>query len=271
SMTSESSEYDSDDYDSDSESSEISGSHGVMDEQQLASIGSDSSVDSLLALGLDSADLVARSTISAIVDSNASSSDVTPSSDFASPETSATPSSSLTSTTSPLSLLSSSDDVVADGAPVIIAAGNNGINRKKRAEEPESAIEATHTTTTSKPPAASSTHNSEHSELGDLETEPESGNESDNDVDIDKQRESYYNSIIAMPTSELTQEDIEEAQKYGGYTGGLVGKLCDTYVSNLKSRIPLMLTLIAAWFTIAIFGLAHVARDYSRISKMNLQ
>ncbi|KAJ1730445.1 plasma membrane fusion protein prm1 [Coemansia sp. Benny D160-2] len=271
SMTSESSEYDSDDYDSDSESSEISGSHGVMDEQQLASIGSDSSVDSLLALGLDPADLVARSTISAIVDSNASSSDVTPSSDFASPETSATPSSSLTSTTSPSPLLSSSDVVVADGAPVIIAAGNNGINRKKRAEEPESASEATHTTTTSKPPAASSTHNSEHSELGDLETEPESGNESDNDVDIDKQRESYYNSIIAMPTSELTQEDIEEAQKYGGYTGGLVGKLCDTYVSNLKSRIPLMLTLIAAWFTIAIFGLAHVARDYSRISKMNLQ
>ncbi|KAJ2617245.1 plasma membrane fusion protein prm1 [Coemansia sp. RSA 1804] len=261
SMTSESSEYDSDDYDSDSESSEISGSHGVMDEQQLASIGSDSSVDSLLALGLDPADLVARSTISAIVDSNASSSDATPSSDFASLETLATP----------LSLLSSSDDVVANGAPVIIAAGNNGINRKKRAEEPESASEATHTSTTSKPPAASSTHESEHSELGDLETEPESGNESDDDVDIDKQRESYYNSIIAMPTSELTQEDIEEAQKYGGYTGGLVGKLCDTYVSNLKSRIPLMLTLIAAWFTIAIFGLAHVARDYSRISKMNLQ
>ncbi|KAJ2557835.1 hypothetical protein EV175_001112, partial [Coemansia sp. RSA 1933] len=167
------------------------------------------------------------------------------------------------------------DANTGDSAPSIIAAGNNGLNRK-RDNTPEEASDSS-----SESPTESSSQSSHSSsstnisstktsssgadmgaELGDLDSEAN---------DIDAERESYYDSLNAVPTSELTQQEVEDAQKYGGYTGGLVGKLCDTYVNSLKSRIPLYLTLVGVWVVIAIFGLVHVARDYSKISKMEMR
>ncbi|KAJ2866673.1 plasma membrane fusion protein prm1 [Coemansia aciculifera] len=70
-------------------------------------------------------------------------------------------------------------------------------------------------------------------------------------------------------TSELTREEVTGAQRYDGYTGGLLNTLCDNYIARLKSRIPLMVALMATWIVIVILGLVNVARNYHRIKREN--
>ncbi|KAJ2355132.1 plasma membrane fusion protein prm1, partial [Coemansia erecta] len=74
-----------------------------------------------------------------------------------------------------------------------------------------------------------------------------------------------------VATSELSREEVEAAQDFNGYTGGVIGKLCDLYVDNLKGGIPTMIALMLVWVVIAIFGGIKVARDYAYIRKHNLQ
>ncbi|KAJ2744051.1 plasma membrane fusion protein prm1 [Coemansia sp. BCRC 34301] len=73
------------------------------------------------------------------------------------------------------------------------------------------------------------------------------------------------------PTSELTREEVEGAQRYDGYTGGILNKLCDAYITRLRDRIPLMVALMASWVIVVILGLVNVARNYRRIKRENLQ
>ncbi|KAJ2478690.1 plasma membrane fusion protein prm1 [Coemansia sp. RSA 2131] len=89
----------------------------------------------------------------------------------------------------------------------------------------------------------------------------------------------YYISEIDMvvgseepvATSELSREEVEDAQDFNGYTGGAIGKLCDMYINDLKGDIPMMIALMLVWVIIAIVGAVKVAKDYSYIKKHNLR
>ncbi|KAJ2147711.1 plasma membrane fusion protein prm1 [Coemansia sp. RSA 353] len=89
----------------------------------------------------------------------------------------------------------------------------------------------------------------------------------------------YYISEIDMvigseepvATSELSREEVEDAQDFNGYTGGAIGKLCDMYINNLMGGIPMMIALMLVWVIIAIVGAVKVAKDYSHIKKHNLR
>ncbi|KAJ2459705.1 plasma membrane fusion protein prm1 [Coemansia sp. RSA 2424] len=72
------------------------------------------------------------------------------------------------------------------------------------------------------------------------------------------------------PTSELTREEVEGAQRYDGYTGGILNKLCDAYIQRLRDRIPLMVALMASWLIIVLLGLVNLARRHRRIKRDNL-
>ncbi|KAJ2313933.1 plasma membrane fusion protein prm1, partial [Coemansia sp. RSA 2704] len=64
-------------------------------------------------------------------------------------------------------------------------------------------------------------------ELGDLEDESSS-------LYFISEIDSVLGTESDVETSDLSREDVEDAQDFNGYTGGLVGKLCDMYVSDLK-------------------------------------
>ncbi|KAJ2043305.1 plasma membrane fusion protein prm1 [Coemansia sp. RSA 922] len=97
------------------------------------------------------------------------------------------------------------------------------------------------------------------SELGPLSSESGGSSNVDPDASLTK-----YGT---KPTSELTREEVSGAQRYDGYTGGLLNTLCDNYIARLKSRIPLMVALMATWIVIVILGLTNVARHYHRIKR----
>ncbi|KAJ1894797.1 plasma membrane fusion protein prm1 [Kickxella alabastrina] len=88
--------------------------------------------------------------------------------------------------------------------------------------------------------------------------------------DLEDESSLYSYDYDTLPDS-LTKEEIVSAQKYGGYTGGLVGNLCDSYVASLKRQIPLMMALISVWFIIALVGLVHVFSDYRKIKRYNMR
>ncbi|KAJ2787597.1 plasma membrane fusion protein prm1 [Coemansia linderi] len=73
----------------------------------------------------------------------------------------------------------------------------------------------------------------------------------------------------SKPTSNLTREEVEGAQRYDGYTGGMLNTLCDQYIARLESRIPLMIALMATWIVIVIMGLINVARNHHRIKRVD--
>ncbi|KAJ2834845.1 plasma membrane fusion protein prm1 [Coemansia furcata] len=86
----------------------------------------------------------------------------------------------------------------------------------------------------------------------------------------------YYSSVDpyasltmygSKPTANLTREEVEDAQRFGGYTGGVLSTLCDSYISRLKGRIPLMVALMASWIVILLLGLTNVARHYHRLKR----
>ncbi|KAJ2000506.1 plasma membrane fusion protein prm1 [Coemansia thaxteri] len=103
-------------------------------------------------------------------------------------------------------------------------------------------------------------------ELASLGTDVGGGDSSLSDDLLDDLQ--LYNTL---PTSDLSREDIEDAQTYGGYTGGVLGSLCDSYVSRLKAQIPLMVALMGCWVVVLIMGLFHLASDLRKIKRNNLR
>ncbi|KAJ2723246.1 plasma membrane fusion protein prm1 [Coemansia sp. Benny D115] len=100
-----------------------------------------------------------------------------------------------------------------------------------------------------------------------LESDSESMDDDElGNLDSDEWSSSY--DYDALP-SDLSKEDVLSAQKFGGYTGGVVGKLCDRYVASLQDKLPTMYALIGVWFVIATVGLFHVWSDYNKIAKNN--
>ncbi|KAJ1805653.1 hypothetical protein LPJ75_005257, partial [Coemansia sp. RSA 2598] len=106
-----------------------------------------------------------------------------------------------------------------------------------------------------KPTRTASEHDT-NSELGELDN-------------LDDELSSLGIDPSSFPTM-LSKEQVETAQKYGGYTGGLVGMLCDYYVGNLLDQIPSFIALIGVWVVLIIFGLFHVFSDYRKISRYGL-
>ncbi|KAJ1863092.1 plasma membrane fusion protein prm1 [Coemansia sp. RSA 989] len=102
-------------------------------------------------------------------------------------------------------------------------------------------------------------------ELGNMDDD-ESDLYSLSDIDWSSDSDS-----VEIPTSELYRDEVENAQEFQGYTGGLIDKLCDSYINNLKGDIPTMIALMLVWIIIAIIGAVKVARDYSTIRKFNLR
>ncbi|KAJ1951963.1 plasma membrane fusion protein prm1 [Linderina pennispora] len=98
------------------------------------------------------------------------------------------------------------------------------------------------------------------SELGGLDTESEHSHMGDEDSDDEESSASK---------TELTREEVEDAQKYKDYTGGLIGELCDSYVKHLKKQIPLMVALMMAWLLLAAGGLVRVGINLRKLSKRN--
>ncbi|KAJ1720470.1 plasma membrane fusion protein prm1 [Coemansia erecta] len=113
---------------------------------------------------------------------------------------------------------------------------------------PSSLASSTQTLTPSR------TVSEEGSELGNLEEELSSIG-----YDIDQ-----------LPTL-LSKEDIETAQKFNGYTGGLVGELCDYYVGNLQGQIPTYIALMGVWVMLIAIGGIKFFRDMQKIKRYNLQ
>ncbi|KAJ2704684.1 plasma membrane fusion protein prm1 [Coemansia sp. IMI 203386] len=105
---------------------------------------------------------------------------------------------------------------------------------------------------------------------------PTSSESDDDDESLDTELGDLDDELLSLgidpssfPTL-LSKEDVETAQKYGGYTGGLVGKLCDYYVGNLLDQIPSFIALIGVWVVLIIFGLFHVLSDYRKIKRYGL-
>ncbi|KAJ2612839.1 plasma membrane fusion protein prm1 [Coemansia sp. RSA 1365] len=149
---------------------------------------------------------------------------------------------------------------------------NDGSNNLRKRQEENQDEESN---TTSDPPK-------ESSESSDANKSSESNTTDDTDVATDEsdskldssaesEKEEFSFSYDTVPLSELSREEIEGAQKFDGYTGGLIGRLCDSYISNLQGQIPLMIALMLVWIVIAIIGSVKVAKDYARIKKYKLR
>ncbi|KAJ2767131.1 hypothetical protein IWQ57_004082, partial [Coemansia nantahalensis] len=98
------------------------------------------------------------------------------------------------------------------------------------------------------------------------ESSGELGELGDDDAD-----DAFLYNLAPVPTSELYRQDIVDAQEYDGFTGGVLGKLLDSYIKRLKEHIPLMVTLMSVWVIIAIMGAFNVIRDLRRVKKMRLK
>ncbi|KAJ1859707.1 plasma membrane fusion protein prm1 [Coemansia sp. RSA 2703] len=96
-----------------------------------------------------------------------------------------------------------------------------------------------------------------------IETGPELGN-------LEEELSSIGYDIDQLPTL-LSKEDVETAQKFNGYTGGLVGELCDYYVGNLQSQIPTYIALMCVWIFIIALGGIKFLRDMQTIKRHNLK
>ncbi|KAJ2491943.1 plasma membrane fusion protein prm1 [Coemansia sp. RSA 2050] len=108
-------------------------------------------------------------------------------------------------------------------------------------------------------PTLSQPSSSPTSELGSLDSDSDESSARDPHASL-----TMYGS---KPTSNLTREEVQGAQRYDGYTGGLLNTLCDQYIARLESRIPLMIALMATWIVIVIMGLINVARSHHRIKR----
>ncbi|KAJ1733531.1 plasma membrane fusion protein prm1 [Coemansia biformis] len=145
------------------------------------------------------------------------------------------------------------------------------------AESPEPSHPAPQAPSQAQPaaPAQGTTHvDAQSSKVAPTQSRHESSSDSSFELgglDDDKSEGSSSFSFEPVPTEDLNRQDIIDAQEFGGYTGGILGKLCDSYVSDLKGDIPLMITLMSVWVVIIIMGTVNVFKDLRRVKKMNLK
>ncbi|KAJ1946826.1 plasma membrane fusion protein prm1, partial [Linderina macrospora] len=149
-----------------------------------------------------------------------------------------------------------------------VSVPSHALRRRDDSETPSSTVSSTSSssassTTTTSTDSDSSASSEPGSELGDLDTQSEHSHvQSDDDDDSDDEEESSSASRI-----ELSRENVEDAQMYNDYTGGLIGELCDSYVKHLKKQIPLMVALMAAWLLLAVGGLVRVGVNLRKLNK----
>ncbi|KAJ2808485.1 plasma membrane fusion protein prm1 [Coemansia guatemalensis] len=155
---------------------------------------------------------------------------------------------------------------------------NNGNeNLRKRQEENKDGESDTASEESSESDDSNKSEESESADNSDSVTSESDSEldslESESELDsLDSESESGFSfSYDTVPLSELSREEVEDAQKFDGYTGGLIGRLCDAYISHLKGQIPLMIVLMLVWIVIAIIGGVKVAKDYARIKQYNLR
>lgn len=119
--------------------------------------------------------------------------------------------------------------------------------------------------------AASTTQNNDWLNVNIPGTELPTTTSSDEDSDdesselenLDDEFSSGFNDSIAWVN--VSRENVIDAQKDGGYTGGVLGELCDKYIATLYGQLPMYLTLIGCWVVLVLMGSVPLARNYHKI------